>query len=107
MEHGEKRSSDFSAANYWTAEKVPEILAEYVPSNIFNADETGLYFKGLPNRGHVLASEKAEGCKVPKDRVTILVCANMDGSEKRRLLMIGKSKRPRYFPKDITKLPLG
>lgn len=106
VEHGEKRSSDFSAANHWTAEKVPEILAEYVPSNIFNADETGLYFKGLPDRGHVLASEKAEGCKVPKDRVTILVCANMDGSEKRRLLMIGKSKRPRYFPKDITKLPL-
>ena len=32
-----------------------------------------------------------------KDHVTALVCANMDGSDKRRLLIIRKSKEPRCF----------
>ena len=31
---------------------------------------------------------------------------NMDGSEKRKLTLIGKSQHPRCFPKDLTKLPV-
>ena len=30
----------------------------------------------------------------------------MDGSDKRRLTLVGKSMRPRCFPKDLSKLPL-
>ena len=41
-----------------------------------------------------------------KDRITGLMFTNMDGSEKRRLILVGKSQRPRCFPKDINKLPV-
>uniref|UniRef100_A0A6B0TZ23 Putative tick transposon n=1 Tax=Ixodes ricinus TaxID=34613 RepID=A0A6B0TZ23_IXORI len=39
------------------------------------------------------------GRKVSKERVTVLFCVNMDGSDKRRLFIIGKYKRPRCFKK--------
>ena len=31
---------------------LPEILSAYDAEDIFNADETGLYYHGLPDRGH-------------------------------------------------------
>ena len=34
------------------------------------------------------------GGKKEKDRITVLLCANMSGSEKRPLFVIGKSKQP-------------
>ena len=40
-----------------------------------------------------------------KERVTILVCANMSGSEKLPLLAIGKFKKPRCF-RGVTCLPV-
>lgn len=39
----------------------------------------------------------AEGLKKAKDRVTINACANVTGTIKLPLLIIGKSKRPRCF----------
>ena len=44
------------------------------------------------------------GVKLSKERVTVLVGANSDSSEKLPLLMIGKSAKPRCF-KNIKKLP--
>ena len=46
------------------------------------------------------------GGKKAKDRITVLNCANMIGDEKRPLLVIGKSNRPRCFPKDLSNLPV-
>ena len=40
------------------------------------------------------------------DRITVLLCSNMSGTEKRPLLVIGKSKRPRSFPKNMQNLPV-
>jgi hypothetical protein len=40
-----------------------------------------------------------------KCQTTVLVCANLDGSEKRKLLVMGKSKHPRCF-KNIKHLPV-
>lgn len=34
--------------------------------------------------------DKCEGGKKSKERITILLCANMDGSEKRKLTAIGR-----------------
>ena len=41
------------------------------------------------------------GTKQPKTRITIFVGANMDGSDKLPLIVIGKSKKPRAF-KNVT-----
>lgn len=41
--------------------------------------------------------ETCSGGQHSKERITVLVGANMDGSEKLPLLVIGKSKNPRCF----------
>lgn len=51
-----------------------------VLSQVYNCDETGLYWKALPSK--TLASrkeEKAPGYKVSKERVTILACSSATG----------------------------
>ncbi len=45
------------------------------------------------------------GGKKAKDRLTALLCANLDGSEK-KMMIVGKSASPRCFPKDKDKLPV-
>ncbi len=67
-------------------------------NQIFNCDETGLYYKLLPNK--TLAAhfgKNADGRKSQKERVTINACANASGTIKLPLLLIGKSKNPRCF----------
>ena len=67
-------------------------------SQIYNCDETGLFWKALPRKTLASAQEaKAPGFKVSKERVTILACSNATGDHKLRLTMIGKSKNPRCF----------
>ena len=46
---------------------------------------------------HMVLCVFLSGRKKTKERVTVLVCANMDGSDKRPLLIIGKSNQPRCF----------
>lgn len=71
-------------------------LEQYEPKDVFNADETAFYYRVLPK--YTLESERhgASGCKVYKDRVTILVCASMLG-EKVPPCVIGKYRKPRCF----------
>ena len=68
------------------------------------ADETGLFFKCLPDHSRCFKDEKCHGGKNSKDRVTILLTANMDGSKKLKSLMMGKSAKPRCL-KDIKSFP--
>ena len=41
--------------------------------------------------------EQLSGSKKVTDRVTVLCCANMTGSDKLKLVVIGKSRKPRCF----------
>jgi DDE superfamily endonuclease/Tc5 transposase DNA-binding domain/CENP-B N-terminal DNA-binding domain len=67
-------------------------------AQLYNADESGLYYHLLPDRTFVAASEKtAPGRKVRKERITFLLCANADGTHKMQPLVIGKSANPRCF----------
>jgi hypothetical protein len=58
-----------------------------------------------PDRTLKFKGEKCVGGKLSKDRITVLVCANSDGTEKRKVLVIGKSKNPRCF-KNVKSLPV-
>ena len=67
-------------------------------NQLFNCYETGLYWKLMPNKMLVSSREKeAKGFKKPKDRVTLMACANATGSIKLPLLFIHKSLNPRCF----------
>lgn len=76
---------------------LPTLLADYDPRDVFNADETGLFFKCLPEKTLAFKGETCHGGKRSKERVTVMVAANMTGTEKLKLLVIGKSAKPRCF----------
>jgi hypothetical protein len=77
----------------------------FAANDIFNADETGIFFRLTPDRTLKFKGGKCVGGKLSKDRITVLVCANSDGTEKMKLLVIGKSKNPRCF-KNVKSLPV-
>jgi hypothetical protein len=65
---------------------------------IYNADESGLFWKLLPDKTLVMSSEKsAPGRKADKARITFLACTNATGEHKIKPLIIGKAKNPRCF----------
>lgn len=77
-------------------EKVKEL--DLTPDQIYNADETGLFYKVLPNKTLVSATEAtAPGRKISKERITFLACTNASGMHKIKPLVIGKSLNPRAF----------
>ena len=101
---GESASVSDEVCSEWKA-LLPSLLAEYEPHNIFNADETGLFFKCAPLRRMAFKSEKCHGGKHSKERLSISFTVNSTGSKKRKLLIIGKSTNPRCF-KNIKSLPV-
>ncbi|KAL3842406.1 hypothetical protein ACJMK2_020441 [Sinanodonta woodiana] len=104
-QHGEKQDGIDFGAERWVIDVLPEILKDYQPKDIFNVDETGLYWRALPHETlSFKAAEKPE-CQTAEDRLTILLACNMDGSEKLDALVIGNSKSPRCF-KNLKRLPV-
>jgi hypothetical protein len=80
------------------SEQLSTIMEEYESKNVFNCDETGLYWKSLPERTIESHHLKATGRKALKERVTVLLSVNMCG-KKLPLLIIGKFGNPRCFCK--------
>ena len=103
--HGEKQDHDSEAAENWITSVWPKIQNDYSASDIYNCDETGLYFRALPEGTLCFKNEKLSGSKKSKERFTVLLTANMDGSDKLRPFVIGKSANPRCF-RGIKKLPV-
>ncbi|GFU78484.1 tigger transposable element-derived protein 1 [Trichonephila clavipes] len=78
---------------------------DYSSDQVFNADETGLYWKKLLNHTYIAKDEKtASGHKASKDRVTLLLCSNASGDWMLKPLLINKSLRPRALKDEIINL---
>ncbi|NXQ37556.1 TIGD4 protein, partial [Alaudala cheleensis] len=80
-------------------------LKDYQPKNVFFMQETGLFYQMLPHNTFAFKGETCSVSKQSKESITVVVGANMDGSEKLPLLIIGKSKSPHSF-KDVKSLPV-
>ena len=74
-------------------------LARYSPNDIYNGDETALFYKSLPHRTYCFDGDKPAGSAKRKDRLTLLIITNMDGSDHRKLSVIGKSNTLRCLQK--------
>ena len=98
---GERGAVDEEKTDAWIEDVLKPTLSKYDSKDIFNADETGLVWRLLPDKTLAFKSEKCFGGKKSKDRITVMVCANMDGTEKYPLFTIGKFRNPRCF-KGIT-----
>lgn len=71
-------------------------MKNYSPEDIWNTDETGLFFRALPNKTLCLKSDPCKGGKISKERLTVMFCVNMVG-DREKPLVIGKYAKPRCF----------
>uniref|UniRef100_A0A147BNC8 Putative tigger transposable element-derived n=1 Tax=Ixodes ricinus TaxID=34613 RepID=A0A147BNC8_IXORI len=94
---GEAASLDGPAKEKWLATKLPDILDRYSEKDIYNGDETALFFQMVPSKTHALKGDPCVGGKHCRLRVTVFLCANMDGSDRCKPFVIGKSKNPTCF----------
>ncbi|GBO21091.1 Tigger transposable element-derived protein 1 [Araneus ventricosus] len=99
VRHGEAASSDVKAADDYLKTFSELIEANgYIPQQVFNCDETGLFWKKIPNRTYITAEEKImPGHKPMKDRLTLALCANASGYCKIKPLLVYHSENPRAF----------
>ena len=91
--HGEGRSVNFAEISHDRA-KLPEVLDDYELCNIYNVEETDLFFKLLPRLKYVTTHESrssVRGTKTMKknDIVTPYVCTNANGACKVPMAIIG------------------
>jgi hypothetical protein len=101
VRHGERASSDTDAANDFVKEFGEFVeTGGFVPQQVFNCDETGLFWKKTPNRTYITQEEKALARHKPmKARLTLLFCGNASGDCKLKPLLIYHSENPRAFKK--------
>ncbi|XP_063615674.1 tigger transposable element-derived protein 4-like [Penaeus indicus] len=64
--------------------------------DIFNADETALYYRALPRRTLELNHAGATGYKISKERLTVLLCSSASG-EKLPMRMISQRRNILLF----------
>ena len=101
---GEAKSADLSQIDDWVA-KLTEIRFEYKADDIYNADKTALFYKCIPEKSYCIKSQPCIGGKQSKERISILLTANMSGNDKMQIVVIGKSMNPRCF-KNVKHLPV-
>ena len=94
-------SLDCSDYSQFIEEVLKPLMEEYEPQNIYNADETSLFYKSLSNHTMSFDSEQVHGSKLhqSKDRMSLLLYTNMNGSEKLNPVLIGKAACPTALKK--------
>lgn len=98
---GESAGVNMNVVDDWLNNVWPTIRDSYEYKDIYNADETGLFYKLTPDSTLKFVGKNCAGDKLSKVRLTVLAAANMSGTEKRKLLVIGKLANPRCFKNKI------
>ena len=101
---GESNAVENLVCEDWL-KKLDLLCHDYKPEDIFNADEAALFFKCMPDKTLCFAKENCHGGKQSKERLTLLFAVNSTGTEKLKLLVIGKSKSPQCF-RGVKSLPV-
>ncbi|NXY47392.1 TIGD4 protein, partial [Ceuthmochares aereus] len=81
----------------WYRDVLPHCLNGYQPKNVFYVQETGLLYQMLPHNTFTFKGEACSVGKLSTERITVVLGANVDGSEKLPLLIIGKNESPCFF----------
>ncbi|KAM4045527.1 tigger transposable element-derived protein 1-like [Anomaloglossus baeobatrachus] len=110
--HNIKVQGEAASADEKAATEFPKALAEiieecgYCAQQVFNVDETGLFWKRLPNRTYIAKEQKsAPGHKVGKERLTLLLGGNAAGDYKLKPMLVYQDENPRAL-KGISKAQL-
>lgn len=104
--HGEKFSAEQDINDNFYQEFTKYITDNKIPlDNIYNADETGLNWKMLPNNYISNSEYHLPETKSLESRVTLMMCTNATGSHKLPVFIIGKANNP-YCLKNINSIPV-
>jgi len=79
--NGESATVDETVVEDYVSTTLPNLLRDYDPKDVFNMDETGLFYKLLPNRTLQFKGERCHGGKKRKERLTVALAVNMDGTK--------------------------
>jgi hypothetical protein len=101
---GECRCVDSSTVGEWRNEQLLKIIKGDKPKNIYNADKTGLFLRLPPNKTLSVKGDSCSGGKNSKERITVLLACNADGTDKFPPLLTGKSENAHCL-KYVRKLP--
>ena len=71
--------------------EIRSIMEDYLLADIYNMDETALYWRSSPDNS--LESEELKGGEADKSWITINFCCNADGSHKLDIFFITKPLR--------------
>lgn len=91
IQHGEAGSVSSNAGIEMAA--IVTLAGDYNEEDIYNMDETGLFWRMLPSKG--LSSARQPGFKKNKDRISLVFCCNASGTDRFPLWLIGKAMTPR------------
>ncbi|XP_045104158.1 tigger transposable element-derived protein 1-like [Portunus trituberculatus] len=93
---GEAASGDEKAASEFP-KALAEIIKEegYSAHQVFNVDETGLFWKHMPDRTYIAKEKSAPGHKASKDRITLLFWGNAAGDFKLKPFLVYQAENPR------------
>ena len=96
---GDRESAYYEAAEVFVSQFLELVKEDDLsPEQIYNADETGLFWRYVPRKTLATADEKdPTGVKDSKERITIMACSNAAGTHKTKLFVFGKSAKPRAF----------
>ncbi|XP_038611499.1 jerky protein homolog-like [Tachyglossus aculeatus] len=96
---GDRPSGDEAAASRFCSGFQELLERENLrPEQVYNADEAGLFWRRLPSKA--LRGEGEPGGPAPegpKDRITVMCCANATGFHKLKLCVVGRAKKPPAF----------
>ena len=95
--YGDAANVPQATVDEWIQVKLPPLIAGYKPCDIFNVDELGQFYKMLPKRSFIIKGQPKLGWKASKERITVMLACNSDGTEKLKPIVIGKFANPRVF----------
>jgi hypothetical protein len=94
--HGESGAAETYGTDYEVAlERIRLKTREYERSDIYNFDESALFWKLVPDK--TIVRHSVEGSEKNKTRMTIAFTCNADGTDRFEPLFIGHAAKPRCF----------
>ena len=92
--HGESGDAQMEGIDE-IIEQIVERIKLYELRDIYNMDETGLFYRMSPDK--IIATRQIEGSKKDKTRMTIAFTCNVDGSDRFAPFFIGHYQKPHCF----------
>lgn len=93
----EKASANSDGVDGWKLTKLLQQLTKFPLKNIYNSNETGLYYCAIPDGSMCFKHESIAKSKKAIDKITLLCCVNVSGADKKKVLVIEISKKSLLF----------